>query len=228
MAQPISRGAVRATWRRHRRRQGERSARQRPPPGRLPRPGRRPHTGDPYQTGEPPARAASRQLGGQRRSARVRSDGHADPSRWTAGIPDLGARLQWGRQSGSTAQLVAPDPATSPIWGAVPVRPTLAAEAEQVTDPGALSRRPGAEPARTNVPGGVRRPACASGSVSVCPGPAAVGRPRGEPRLTVSSGAGPAASRRRRRRAAEMLLVVRRAERDGELLDGKRTLGSRP
>jgi hypothetical protein len=42
---------------------------------------------------------------------------------------------------GSTAHLVAPDPATSPFWGAAPVRLTLTVRSQQTTD----LRRLGAE-----------------------------------------------------------------------------------
>src|SRR5688500_397233 len=49
------------------------------------------------------------------------------------------ARLTCGGES-STACLVAPDPATSPFWGAGPVRLTLTAEAEKITDTGRVPR----------------------------------------------------------------------------------------
>jgi hypothetical protein len=107
------------------------------------------------------------------------------------------------------------------------VRLTLAAEAEQITDPGAVARRLGAEQPGTNVLGKIQPAARASGSTGVCPGLAAVGDPRGGSRLTVSSEAGLTAGRRRRRRDAEMLLVVRRAERGRGLLGGGHDVRSR-
>lgn len=76
----------------------------------------------------------------------------------------------------------------------------LAAESEQVTDPGHVPRRPG---------------------------PVTVGDPRAGFRVTVSSLVGLSAGRRRRRRDAEMLLIIRRAERDSGLLDGGADVRSR-
>ena len=102
------------------------------------------------------------------------------------------------------------------------MRPTLAAEAEQITDPGAVSRRLGTQQPRTNVLGKVQVAACASGSPGTGPGPVPVGDPRSRSRVSPPSPAGLPAGHRRRRRDAEMLLVVRRAEQGRGLLDGGR------
>jgi hypothetical protein len=125
-----------------------------------------------------------------------------------------GARLQTpgyaeARQSGLTAHLVAPDPATSPLWGAGSVRLTLAFDAEQVTGPGHV-------PCRTG-----------SGSTGAGPGHEAIREQRSGSRFAVSSRAGLSAGRRRRRRDAEMLLVVRRAEQGRGLLGGGADVRSR-
>jgi hypothetical protein len=146
-------------------------------------------------------------------------------SAWARSFGDRG--LRWGRQSGSTAHLVAPDPATSPLRGAVSVRLMLAAESEQVTDPGHVPRRTGPERPRTDPPGRTEPAARASGSTGVGPGPVSVGDPRAGSRVTVSSLVGLSAGRRRRRRDAEMLLITRRAERDSGLLVGGADVRSR-
>jgi hypothetical protein len=119
--------------------------------------------------------------------------------------------------SGSTAHLVAPDPATSPFWGDAPVCLTLTVHSGQ-TD----SCRLGAEPPRTNLLGKVQPAARTAGWMGVLPGPAAVGDSQSLSRKTVPSHAGLSAERGRCRRDAEMLVVVRRAEHGRGLLDGGR------
>jgi hypothetical protein len=86
---------------------------------------------------------------------------------------------------------------------------TLAAEADQITDPGHVLRPTG------------------SGSTGAGPGQEAIRDQRSGSRFTVSSRAGLSAGRRRRRRDAEMLLIIRRAERDSGLLDGGADVRSR-
>jgi hypothetical protein len=107
------------------------------------------------------------------------------------------------------------------------MRPTLAIEAEQITDPGAVRRRLGAEQPRTNVPGSIQPAARPSGSDGGRPGPADVGDRRSCSRSTVSSPALLSAGRPRRRRDAELLLVVRRAEQGRGFLTGGRDARSR-
>jgi hypothetical protein len=106
------------------------------------------------------------------------------------------------------------------------VHQTLAAAAEQITDPGVDSRRPGAEQSRTNVPEKIQPAACASGPAGICPGPAAVDLAQDGSWSTVPSRAGLSAGRRRRRRDAEVLLVVRRAEQGRGLPRRERVLRS--
>jgi hypothetical protein len=139
----------------------------------------------------------------------------------------LETRLQWKRRSGSTAHLVAPDPATSPLWGVGSVRLTLATEAEHITDPGRVPRRAGAERLRPEPLAGIQPAARTSGLSGTRAGTDAVRDHRAGSRLTVSARAGPSAGRRRRRRDMEVLLVVRRAERDRVLLDGGHGVRSR-
>jgi len=100
------------------------------------------------------------------------------------------------------------------------VRQMLAAQAEQITEPGAVSRRLGAAQPGTNAPGNIQPAARASGAMGRCAGPATGDNPRAGSRSTGSSAAGLPAGRRQRRRDTEMVLVVRRAERGPGLLDG--------
>jgi hypothetical protein len=124
-------------------------------------------------------------------------------------------------RAGSTAHLVAPDPATPPFWGAEPVRLTVAAEAQRITDPGrvpcrASAKRLGAEPLKRIQP--AARP---PGSTGASPGQETIRDLRSGSLSAVPSRAGLSAERRRRRREVEVLLVVRRAEQArGLLLDG--------
>jgi hypothetical protein len=106
------------------------------------------------------------------------------------------------------------------------VRLMLAAESEQVTDPGHVPRRTGPERLRTDPPGGIQPAARASGSTGAGAGQEAIRDRRRGFRTPVSS-AGVSAGRRRRRRDAEMLLIIRRAERDRGLLDGGADVRSR-
>jgi hypothetical protein len=132
-------------------------------------------------------------------------------------------RATLSRVSGSTAHLVAPDPATSPFWGAAPVCPTLTVHSEQTSD----FCRLGAEQPHTSVPGKIQPAERTAGWMGVFPGPAAVAGSQSRSPGTAPSRAGLSAERRRCRRDAEMLLVVRRAEHGRDLLDGGRDLLSR-
>lgn len=104
------------------------------------------------------------------------------------------------------------------------MRPTLAAEPEQVIAPGHVPRRTGAARLRLEPPGGMQPAAGPSGPAAAGPGQEATSDRHSGSRSTVSSGAGLPA--RRRRRDTEMLLVVRRAERDRGLLDRGRDVRS--
>jgi hypothetical protein len=118
-----------------------------------------------------------------------------------------------------------PGPGDLIVLGSWPVRLTLAAEAEQGTDPGYVPRRTGAERLRTEPLERIQPAARPSGSTSACPLQGAIRDQRSGSRLTLSSRAGRSAGRRRRRRDVEVLLVVRRAEQSRGLLDGGHRAG---
>jgi hypothetical protein len=104
----------------------------------------------------------------------------------------------------------------------------LAAESEQVTDPGHVLRRTGPEQLGTDPPGSSHPAARASGSTGAGAGQEAIRDRRRGSRSPVSSAAVSAGRRRRRRRRdATMLFIIRRAERDSGLLDGGADVRSR-
>jgi hypothetical protein len=102
------------------------------------------------------------------------------------------------------------------------MRRTLAAEAEQITGPGADSHRLGPERSRTHAPARSSPPRMRPGRQASAPGRRPLPTPPGPFPADRAPRAGLSEGRRRRRRDAEMLLVVRRAERGRWPLDGGR------
>ena len=136
------------------------------------------------------------------------------------------ARFLGGRATLRTAERLdrssgGPGPGDLTVLGSRPVRLTLAAEAEQVTDPGP-PRHTGAERLLTERLRRIPPAARPSDSTGACPGQEAIRDQQAGARFTASSRAGLPAERRRHRRDVEVLLAVRRAEQGRQLLGGGR------